>query len=149
MKKTLYFTIVLSILLVIGLSACGGTVQSDTPSSLAPTVKAPYQPAGPTVYFYRNGDTVFVSFAGYDINDPEVVTPIDVSITGQAGEKTEGIDISFSWDLVEVIKPDLLADFDRLCSYQLDAVIGGRTAITQHIQAGTNTCWVEFVFVTE
>jgi len=159
MKKTL-ITLVSSLVLVGVLSACGGATTQTPAGPAAPTGKPDYRPYGPTIHFHRIADgnpavegeqpTVGVSFSGFETDDPNVVTPISVHITGQKDRSTEGIDFSLNWDLVEQYRPELYADYDRLCSYQLNATIGGEPAITQHYDVDdVNSCWVEFVLTGE
>lgn len=155
MKKTLLLSLIFLVAASLLLAACGGNQPTQAPASAQPH-KPAYKPSGPTIHYHKVADgdpavdgsqpTVGISFSGFPTDDPNVVTPIHVVITGQEGYDSEGIEIAFDWNLVEQDIPELFAHYDVLCSYHYDAVIGGRPAITQHIEDGEENCWVEFVY---
>ena len=154
MKKTLITT--LFVLLLALLAACAPAQTATPVADAAPTGVPEYQPTGPTIHFHRlddgdpvtegNQPNVGVSFSGFPTDDPNVVTPIHVSVTGKDGYSSEGIDYSFDWNLEEMYLPALYDRYDDLCSYHFDAVIGGRPAITQHYGTDGDSCYVEFVY---
>jgi len=155
MNKTLI--ILVSLLTILVLTACGGSATPAPAPAAAPTHKPDYQPTGPTIHLTKVEDgnpavdgpqpTVFIDFSYYETDDPNLVTPLNVKIKGIKDESTEGINLNFKWDLVRLERPELYSLFDQFDSYQFLATIGGKDAIVQHMEReNENSIWIEFVY---
>lgn len=145
--RKIYIVAAIFLMASMVLAACGGNTADQTSTTDSSAPHDYYEPEGPTIHFNRVGGTVNVSLSHYVGESP--TEPVEVVMTGEADSEAEGLVVSLSWKQVETYKPELLKDFDKLCTYRWTAVIDGKKAITQHIEKFDGACWVEFVFTEQ
>lgn len=143
--RRLFFILAGLLVISLLLSACGSPATQQASSSDESSQVKHYEPEGPTVHFNKVGNTVNVSLSHYVGESP--TEPVQVIMTGEKDSETDGLVVSFPWKQEETYKPELLNDFDKLCTYRWTATIDGKKAITQHIEEFEDACWIEFVFL--